>query len=101
MLGLVEFCERVTLFPATRANAVEDAVFAVPEVAPPAIDVILVNTVPPPEGEGPIIVIAGLVLFCDKVMLLPAKNGHAEEEAVLAVPTVAPPAAVVIETKVE
>lgn len=38
--GLVEFCDKVTKLPATMANAVEDAVFTVPVVVPPATDAI-------------------------------------------------------------
>jgi hypothetical protein len=45
ILGLVEFWDRVMLLPATKPNAVEDAVFAVPEVAPPAAEVIELRTV--------------------------------------------------------
>lgn len=43
----------------------------------------------------------GLVEFCESVMLLPATNPNAEDEAVFTVPLVAPPAALVIETSVE
>jgi hypothetical protein len=50
---------------------------------------------------GPEIVMFGLVLFWDNVMLFPATNPNPVEEAVFAVPTVAPPAAVVIDTSVE
>ena len=56
---------------------------------------------PPTPPDAPIIVIAGLVLFWDSVMLLPATNAKAEEDAVFAVPTDAPPDAVVIDTRVE
>lgn len=63
MFGLVLCCERVMLLPATNANAVDDAVFAVPEVAPPAAVVIEVNTVPTVLVATPMIVTAGLVLF--------------------------------------
>jgi len=41
---------------------------------------------------GPMIVIAGFVDNCDSVMFDPAAKAKAEEEAVLAVPEVAPPA---------
>jgi hypothetical protein len=41
MLGLVESWDNVMLAPATSAKAVDEAVFAVPLVAPPAADVIV------------------------------------------------------------
>lgn len=52
-------------------------------------------------GAGPMTVTAGLVLSCDNVMLLPATSANAEEEAVFAVPLVAPPLVVVTDTSVE
>jgi len=55
----------------------------------------------PPVGDGPIIVIAGLVESWLNVMFEPATRANADEDAVLTVPLVAPPAALVIDTKVE
>jgi hypothetical protein len=101
MFGLVLNCESVILLPATKANAVEDAVFAVPLVAPPAADVIEVKTVPTVLVATPIMVMAGLVLFCERVIPVPATNGNAEDDAVFTVPDDAPPATVVMETRVE
>jgi hypothetical protein len=93
MLGEVEACERVMLAPATKANAVDDAVLTVPDVAPtPAA--IVDSTVPTPDT-----VTLGLVEFWDSVMLAPAINPHAVEDAVFTVPEVAPaPAAIVRST---
>ena len=56
---------------------------------------------PPPEGLGPMMVIEGLVESCDSVMFEPATKANAEDDAVLAVPEVAPPAAEVIETSAD
>jgi len=47
------------------------------------------------------IVIAGLVDSWDSVIFDPATSAKALDEAVLAVPDVAPPAAEVIDTRVE
>lgn len=77
-------------------KAVEEAVLTVPDVAPFPPAAIVVRTVPPPEGVGPIIVMFGLVLNCDSVIFDPATNAQALDEAVFAVPDVAPPAAEVI-----
>jgi hypothetical protein len=101
MFGLVEFWLRVILLPATKANALEEAVLTVPEVAPPNVEVIVVSTEAPAPGVGPMIVMAGEVEFWLRVMFDPARNGNADEEAVFAVPSVAPPAALEIETSVE
>jgi hypothetical protein len=101
MLGLVEFWLRVILDPATSPKAVEDAVLTVPEVVPPAIELIVVRTDCPARGLGPITVIAGLVEFWLRVMLEPAKKANAVEDAVFAVPLVTPPAAEVIDTKAD
>jgi hypothetical protein len=50
---------------------------------------------------GPMIVTDGFVDSWLRVMLFPATNPKAEDDAVFAVPEVAPPTAVVIETSVE
>jgi hypothetical protein len=47
------------------------------------------------------IVTAGLVEFWLRVMFEPATRANADEEAVFAVPLLTPPAAVVIERRVE
>ena len=48
------------LLPATKANALDEAVLAVPDVTPPAAVVMLVKTEAPAPGVGPMIVICGL-----------------------------------------
>jgi hypothetical protein len=90
----VEFWDNVTKLPATSANAVEDAVLAVPVVVPPAMLLIVVSTVvpPPPPPDVPMIVIWGLVEFWDRVIFDPATSANAELDAVFAVPDVDPPA---------
>lgn len=87
--------------PATNANAVDDTVFAVPEDAPPATVVMVVRTVPPPLGVGPMIVIDGFVDSWLRVMFGPATKAKADDDAVFAVPAVAPPAVAAIDTRVE
>ena len=52
--GFVDSWLSVIFDPATSAKAVEDAVFAVPEVAPPAADVMVVSTLAPPPPALPI-----------------------------------------------
>ena len=48
MLGDVEACDRLIDAPATRPNAVEDAVFTVPDVVPAPAAIVL-STVPTPR----------------------------------------------------
>jgi hypothetical protein len=74
---------RVTFAPATKLT----------------LDDVPLRVKPPPPPDVPMIVIFGLVEFCDKVMLLPATRAKAVEDAVLTVPDVAPPAADVIELR--
>lgn len=50
---------------------------------------------------GPITVTEGFVESCDNVIFGPATRANAEEEAVFAVPLVAPPAVEAIDTRVE
>lgn len=101
IFGLVDSWLRVMLDPATIPNAVEDAVLAVPDVAPPAAEVMVVRTDPPAPGVGPIIVRDGLVESWLNVMFGPATNENAVDEAVFTVPDVAPPAVDAIATSVE
>jgi hypothetical protein len=96
MLGLVLSCDRVMPLPATKPNAVEEAVFSVPDVAPPAIDDMDVSTVPTVLVATPITVMLGLVLFCERVMLFPATRAQAVLPAVFSVPTVTPPFAAIV-----
>lgn len=54
-----------------------------------------------PDGVGPMMVIEGLVESWLRVMFGPATNANADEDAVFAVPEVAPPAVDAIEASVE
>ena len=96
MFGLVEFWLRLMPLPATKPNAVDDAVLSVPDDVPPATDPIVVNTDPPAPGAGALMVILGEVDTWLRVMFAPATSPNAVEDAVLTVPDVAPaPAAIV------
>jgi hypothetical protein len=79
------FCDRDTPAPASRDTLLDDP-FKLKLVA---------------AGTLADIVIFGLVLNWDRVMLLPATRAKAEDEAVFAVPLVAPPAALVIEVSTD
>jgi hypothetical protein len=96
MLGDVEAWDSVMFAPATRPKAVDDAVFTVPLVAPaPAAMVCRIDWL---AAE---IVTAGFVEFCDRVIKLPATRLRFDDEAVLIVPVVVPPAADVIENSTD
>lgn len=83
--------------PAYNPHAVEDAVFAVPVVVPPAMEPIVRRT----DWFAAKMVTAGFVEFWDSVMKLPAHRLSAEDDAVLIVPVVVPPAAEVIENNTD
>jgi len=82
-----------------------EAACPIPIPAPAEIDAL--EDVPlrvnpaPPAGVGPMIVMVGLVDSWLNVMLFPATNPKAVDEAVLAVPEVVPPAMLEIDTNVE
>jgi hypothetical protein len=72
--GEVESCDKVMFEPATSANAEEDAVLTVPEVAPPKVDEMLVRTVPPPPPPAALIVTVPRPPTGESVMLGPATS---------------------------
>ncbi len=84
---------RLIFAPAAKASEIAVPVMLVPEA--------LIVWVPAAAPEAPIIVIDGFVLNCESVILLPATNWNAVDDAVLTVPLDAPPAAVEISTSVE